>query len=128
MIETTLPQIEEKFEELISRKDIAIILINQHIAEDIRSQIDNHNLAFPTVLEIPSKEHPYDPSKVNINIYTMILIYPGRIPYLKESKSCLERNLDEFICKVRINVTIVAASYYDMNEEQIILIIIVNLG
>jgi V-type H+-transporting ATPase subunit F len=30
----------------------------------IRPMIDAHEQAFPTVLEIPSKDHPYDPSKV----------------------------------------------------------------
>jgi V-type H+-transporting ATPase subunit F len=29
------------------------------VAEDIRALIDGHNQAFPTVLEIPSKDHPY---------------------------------------------------------------------
>lgn len=29
------------------------------IAEDIRELIDSHQAAFPTVLEIPSKDHPY---------------------------------------------------------------------
>jgi hypothetical protein len=31
----------------------------------IRPMIDAHEQAFPTVLEIPSKDHPYDPSKVH---------------------------------------------------------------
>ncbi|KAL7751863.1 H(+)-transporting V1 sector ATPase subunit F [Sorochytrium milnesiophthora] len=60
---TTMGTIEETFRDFISRRDIAIILINQHIAEDIRGQLDDHQAAFPTVLEIPSKDHPYDPSK-----------------------------------------------------------------
>lgn len=33
------------------------------IAEDIRQLIDGHNQAFPTVLEIPSKDHPYGKSE-----------------------------------------------------------------
>ncbi|EGF81157.1 hypothetical protein BATDEDRAFT_87408 [Batrachochytrium dendrobatidis JAM81] len=63
---TPLPKIEEMFEELTKRKDMAIILINQHIAEDIRAQLEAHHQAFPTVLEIPSKDHPYDPSKDSV--------------------------------------------------------------
>ncbi|CAO3609477.1 F subunit of V-type ATPase [Cunninghamella echinulata] len=63
---TPLASIEESFVEFTKRKDIAIILINQHIAEDVRELIDNHNQAFPTVLEIPSKDHPYDPEKDSV--------------------------------------------------------------
>ncbi|KAF3041818.1 H(+)-transporting V1 sector ATPase subunit F [Didymella pomorum] len=45
------------------RKDIAILLINQHIAEKIRPRVEAYTAAFPSLLEIPSKDHPYDPEK-----------------------------------------------------------------
>ncbi|KAJ3125280.1 H(+)-transporting V1 sector ATPase subunit F [Nowakowskiella sp. JEL0407] len=61
---TPLDKIEESFSEFVKRKDIAIILITQQVADMIRTMIDDHDQAFPTVLEIPSKDHPYDPSKV----------------------------------------------------------------
>ncbi|KAF2484981.1 ATPase, V1 complex, subunit F [Neohortaea acidophila] len=48
------------------RKDIAIVLINQHIADRIRSKVDQYNEAFPSLLEIPSKDHPYDPEKDSV--------------------------------------------------------------
>lgn len=48
------------------RKDIAILLINQHIAERIRPRLDAYSEAFPSVLEIPSKDHPYDPEKDSV--------------------------------------------------------------
>lgn len=48
------------------RKDIALILINQHIANSIRSEIDSFTDAFPAVLEIPSKDHPYDPEQDSV--------------------------------------------------------------
>ncbi|KXT08626.1 hypothetical protein AC579_5972 [Pseudocercospora musae] len=48
------------------RKDIAILLINQHIADRIRAQVDGYTEAFPSVLEIPSKDHPYDPEKDSV--------------------------------------------------------------
>ncbi|KAK4629502.1 V-type proton ATPase subunit F [Fulvia fulva] len=48
------------------RKDIAIVLINQHIAERIRGKVDAFSEAFPSVLEIPSKDHPYDPEKDSV--------------------------------------------------------------
>lgn len=49
-----------------SRKDIAILLINQHVAERIRPQVDAYQNAFPAVLEIPSKDHPYDAEKDSV--------------------------------------------------------------
>ncbi|MCJ1364788.1 H(+)-transporting V1 sector ATPase subunit F [Acarospora aff. strigata] len=48
------------------RKDIAILLINQHIAERIRHKVETYTDAFPAVLEIPSKDHPYDPEKDSV--------------------------------------------------------------
>ncbi|RHZ63273.1 hypothetical protein Glove_330g66 [Diversispora epigaea] len=63
---TTISKIEETFIEFTKRKDIAIVLINQHIAEDIRQLVDDHDQAFPTVLEIPSKDHQYDPEKDSV--------------------------------------------------------------
>ena len=73
------------------RKDIAIVLINQHvrdrvpepcslllefvvgktnkhlkIAERIRHRVDTYTAAFPSLLEIPSKDHPYDPEKDSV--------------------------------------------------------------
>jgi len=48
------------------RKDIAILLINQHIADKIRQTVDAYSEAFPSVLEIPSKDHPYDPEKDSV--------------------------------------------------------------
>ncbi|SGZ39822.1 related to V-type proton ATPase subunit F [Hanseniaspora guilliermondii] len=48
------------------RKDIALILINQHIANKIRPQLDAFTDPFPAVLEIPSKDHPYDPEQDSV--------------------------------------------------------------
>ena len=36
------------------------------IAEEIRHVLDSYDKAIPSILEIPSKEHPYDPSKDSI--------------------------------------------------------------
>lgn len=36
------------------------------IADRIRSKVDAYNEAFPSVLEIPSKDHPYDPEKDSV--------------------------------------------------------------
>nr|NP_001246943.1 vacuolar H[+] ATPase 14kD subunit 2, isoform B [Drosophila melanogaster]NP_001246944.1 vacuolar H[+] ATPase 14kD subunit 2, isoform C [Drosophila melanogaster]AFH06262.1 vacuolar H[+] ATPase 14kD subunit 2, isoform B [Drosophila melanogaster]AFH06263.1 vacuolar H[+] ATPase 14kD subunit 2, isoform C [Drosophila melanogaster] len=64
--DTTPKQIEECFKKFLRRPDIVIILINQVYADMIRPTVDAHNLAVPTVLEIPSKQHPYDSSRDSI--------------------------------------------------------------
>ncbi|KAL7975763.1 hypothetical protein Chor_010668 [Crotalus horridus] len=64
--ETALAEIEEAFRGFLAREDIGIVLINQFIAEMIRHVIDAHTKSLPAVLEIPSKEHPYDASKDSI--------------------------------------------------------------
>merc|ERR1711862_154263 len=58
--------IEEHFHELMKRKDVAMVLITQGCAAEIRNTLDAHHATgqmLPTVLEIPSKEQPYDPRK-----------------------------------------------------------------
>eukprot|EP00934_Nitzschia_sp_Nitz4_P003087 Nitzschia sp. Nitz4//scaffold6_size259037//237665//238377//NITZ4_001124-RA/size259037-processed-gene-0.96-mRNA-1//-1//CDS//3329557043//3077//frame0 len=61
--DTPLHEVEEAFRSLSTRDDIGIILINQHIASSIRHILKDYNATIPTVLEIPSKEHPYDPEQ-----------------------------------------------------------------
>ncbi|KAG5648214.1 H(+)-transporting V1 sector ATPase subunit F [Asterophora parasitica] len=63
---TQVSTIESAFQEFTERKDIAILLINQHIAEKIRPTVDKYQQAFPALLEIPAKDHPYDPSKDSV--------------------------------------------------------------
>jgi len=41
-------------------------LIKKKVADMIRQLVDEHDQAFPSVLEIPSKDHPYDPSKDSV--------------------------------------------------------------
>lgn len=64
---TSTEEVEKAFEKFTSeRDDVAILLINQHIAESIRYRLDTFTKAFPAILEIPSKEHPYDPERDTI--------------------------------------------------------------
>jgi len=63
---TQVSTIEDAFQVFTERKDIAILLINQHIAEKIRPTVDKYQQAFPALLEIPSKDHPYDPAKDSV--------------------------------------------------------------
>ena len=61
--DTPVPDIETKMRELLKRTDICIILINQHIADEIQNVITGHEQMLPTIVVIPSKEHAYDPNK-----------------------------------------------------------------
>merc|ERR1711939_340822 len=63
---TSVSTIEAAFEEYTNRPDIAILLINQHVADKIRHHVERYEQAFPALLEIPSKDHPYDPSKDSV--------------------------------------------------------------
>ncbi|KIZ02227.1 V-type H+-transporting ATPase subunit F [Monoraphidium neglectum] len=65
---TTVRHIETSFKEFSARDDIAIILISQPIANMIRHVIANHNKPIPAVLEIPSKDAPYDPNQDSLLI------------------------------------------------------------
>ncbi|KAJ7817404.1 ATP synthase (F/14-kDa) subunit-domain-containing protein [Mycena leptocephala] len=56
---TQVSTIEAAFQDFTEQKDIAILLINQHIAERIRPTVDRYQQAFPALLEIPTKDHPY---------------------------------------------------------------------
>ncbi|GAX77719.1 hypothetical protein CEUSTIGMA_g5162.t1 [Chlamydomonas eustigma] len=59
---TTVKHIEAAFKEYTSRDDVAIVLISQTVANMIRLAVDAHEKAVPAVLEIPSKDNPYDPN------------------------------------------------------------------
>jgi V-type H+-transporting ATPase subunit F len=37
--------------------------MNVQVAEDIRYLLDDYEQLVPTILEIPSKDHPYQPDK-----------------------------------------------------------------
>ncbi|XP_070063560.1 uncharacterized protein Osi1 isoform X3 [Drosophila virilis] len=64
--DTSAAAIDECFKRFVAREDIAIIMINQIYADMIRATIDKHLLPVPTVLEIPSKQQPYDVNKDSI--------------------------------------------------------------
>jgi V-type H+-transporting ATPase subunit F len=62
-IDTSLAELEEALRGFLAREDIAILLIVQYVADMVRHVIENHHKLTPAILEIPSKEHAYDPSK-----------------------------------------------------------------
>ncbi|CAL5436842.1 unnamed protein product [Camellia sinensis] len=59
---TTVKQIEDAFKEFTTREDIAIVMISQFVANMVRFLVDSYNKPVPAILEIPSKDHPYDPT------------------------------------------------------------------
>ena len=58
--------IEEFFRKVTNRSDVGIVLINQFAANLIRPLIRDYNKVIPTILEIPSKDLPYDASQDSI--------------------------------------------------------------
>ncbi|XP_028103588.1 V-type proton ATPase subunit F-like [Camellia sinensis] len=61
-LETTIKQIEEAFKAFTTREDVAIVMISQYVANMIKFLVDSYNNPIPAILEIPSKDHPYDPT------------------------------------------------------------------
>lgn len=78
--ETPVTEIEDAFTDFTSRPDMGVLLINQsvraerpnvcaihnQIADRIRHLLDTYSATIPTILEIPSKDAPYDASKVTL--------------------------------------------------------------
>ena len=77
---TSDQQIEEFFHSLITRKDIGIVLISQDVADRIRDTLDAYNEIIPTVLEIPSKQHPYSIEKDSVMQRALRQLYGQNIP------------------------------------------------
>eukprot|EP01119_Soliformovum_irregulare_P004423 TRINITY_DN1541_c0_g1_i1.p1 TRINITY_DN1541_c0_g1~~TRINITY_DN1541_c0_g1_i1.p1 ORF type:complete len:127 (-),score=23.99 TRINITY_DN1541_c0_g1_i1:47-427(-) len=65
---TTHPEIEQAFRQFTTREDIAVLMITQNVAEEIRYLLNEYDKLIPTILEIPSKDHPYDPSKDSVMV------------------------------------------------------------
>lgn len=61
--DTDVEEIEEAFTSLTNRSDIGILLINQFVANEIRHLLRDYEKTIPTILEIPSKDQPYDPDQ-----------------------------------------------------------------
>lgn len=66
---TRRQEIEDAFNEFTNRRDICIVMITQKIADEIRSTVDAYTHSgkvIPTILEIPSKDCPYDAKKDSV--------------------------------------------------------------
>lgn len=66
VVETSASSIEEAFKNFTTRDDVSVVIINQSIASIIRHVIDGYSKPVPAVLEIPSKDQPYDPMQDSI--------------------------------------------------------------
>uniref|UniRef100_A0A7S2T7I0 V-type proton ATPase subunit F n=1 Tax=Chloropicon roscoffensis TaxID=1461544 RepID=A0A7S2T7I0_9CHLO len=60
---TTTKEIESTFASFSQREDVAIIIIAQNVANEIRHLIERYDKAIPAILEIPAKDQPYDPNQ-----------------------------------------------------------------
>ncbi|KAH7571711.1 hypothetical protein JRO89_XS04G0124000 [Xanthoceras sorbifolium] len=81
--ETTVKQIEDAFKEFTTKDDIGIVLISQYVANMIRFLVDSYNKPIPAILEIPSKDHPYDPAHDSVlsrvkNLFSSESVASGR--------------------------------------------------
>jgi len=60
---TTSSQIEDTFYKFCNDPRISVLLINQYIAHEMRATLDKwaeRGEKRPAILEVPSKEHPYE--------------------------------------------------------------------
>eukprot|EP00211_Chloroparvula_japonica_P013017 CAMPEP_0119134226 /NCGR_PEP_ID=MMETSP1310-20130426/16060_1 /TAXON_ID=464262 /ORGANISM="Genus nov. species nov., Strain RCC2339" /LENGTH=135 /DNA_ID=CAMNT_0007124993 /DNA_START=81 /DNA_END=488 /DNA_ORIENTATION=+ len=83
---TPQSQVENAFRVFTQRDDIAILLINQHIANEIRGVLDEYyemvqgrQNPLPTILEIPSKTHPYEMDKDSLMTRVQALMGPREL-------------------------------------------------
>ncbi|EZG66991.1 V-type proton ATPase subunit F [Gregarina niphandrodes] len=76
---TPVAEIEEIFHALTERQDIGMILINQNVADRIRPLMDTYTEVIPSILEIPSKECPYDPTKDSV-MQRVKMFFGGTLP------------------------------------------------
>ncbi|KAH8741511.1 vacuolar ATP synthase subunit F [Cryptosporidium ryanae] len=76
---TPKTQIEESFREFVQQPDCGILMINQSIAEEIRYLVNTHDKIIPTILEVPSKDKPYDAAKDSV-MQRIKLFYGGSLP------------------------------------------------
>uniref|UniRef100_A0A1B6MHC8 V-type proton ATPase subunit F n=1 Tax=Graphocephala atropunctata TaxID=36148 RepID=A0A1B6MHC8_9HEMI len=61
--DTKVSEIEDALRRFTKRGDIEIIFITSKVAELIRPALNAYKQLLPVILEIPSKDDPYDPSK-----------------------------------------------------------------
>lgn len=63
---TTEKAIVDAFKRFVNDDNICMIIITQNVANMIRGYIDSHVRPQPAVIEIPSRNHPYDISQDSV--------------------------------------------------------------
>lgn len=58
--------------------EMILTLCGFQIAEKIRPTVDKYNQAFPALLEIPSKDHPYGEWSSFEQLHPGIIYFPSR--------------------------------------------------
>ena len=94
--DTPTADIEQALEKMLAREDIGIILVGQSIAERIRPKIVEHELVIPTILEIPSKDQPYDPEKDTVVTRAASILWGAdtgmqKLKEIKEAKGVVKK-------------------------------------
>lgn len=64
--DTPLNEIDTAFMKMLKNPEMGIIMVSQNVAEMIRNRIVDHLDVIPTIMEIPSKDTPYDPTKDSV--------------------------------------------------------------
>ena len=64
---------------MLDRDDMGIIMISQTVAEQVRNLIVEHEEVIPTIMEIPSKDHAYEPEKDTILTRAARILYGAEI-------------------------------------------------
>ena len=60
----TQANVENNFDRFLTDSSISVILITQEVSEKyLKEKITKREEIYPVILEIPSKEKPYDPVK-----------------------------------------------------------------
>ncbi|KAL4471633.1 hypothetical protein ABPG74_008526 [Tetrahymena malaccensis] len=79
-LDTKEKLVEDTFNGFLKNGDIAVILVSQHVAEKyLRSIINSYEETLPAILEIPSKDKPYEPKKDIIMQRANKLLYGSEI-------------------------------------------------
>ncbi len=60
---------------MLGREDVGIVLISQNIAERVRGLIVEHDAVIPTILEIPSKDTPYEAEKDTVVVRAASILW-----------------------------------------------------
>ncbi|BFU19952.1 V-type ATPase, F subunit, putative [Entamoeba histolytica HM-1:IMSS-B] len=61
-------KIAQTFNEYVNRTDIAIVLITQNVADSMRDILDGYDRYLPVIMEIPCKDHPYNPDTDSVMV------------------------------------------------------------